>query len=45
MGVGKKGDELGSFLLKIGNGEQRKEQLNITGFCVHNIVILSKCHW
>ena len=42
-GVGKKGDGLGSFLLKFGETvKQRKEQLMMIGFCVRNIVSFQK---
>ena len=45
-GVGKKGDGLGSFLLKFGETvKQRKEQLMMIGFCVQNIVSFQKYHW
>lgn len=42
-GVGKKGDGLGSFLLKFGETvKQRKEQLMMIGFSVQNIVSFQK---
>ena len=42
-GVGKKGDGLGSFLLKLGEMvKQKKEQLMMIGFCVPNIVAFQK---
>ena len=45
-GVGKKGDGLGSFLLKFGETvKQSKEQLMMIGFCVQNIVSFQKCNW
>ena len=41
--MGKKGDGLGSFLLKFGETvKQRKEQLMMIGFCVQNIVSFQK---
>ena len=42
-GVGKKGDGLGSFLLKFGETvKQRKEQLMMIGFSVQNTVSFQK---
>ena len=41
--MGKKGDGLGSFLLKFGETvKQRKEQLMMIGFSVQNIVSFQK---
>ena len=45
-GVGKKGDGLGSFLLKFGETvKQRKEQLMMIGSVSRISYPFKKCHW